>query len=582
MQATKSALIALLVLMVGMPVLVAQEEAPQRPSFGETIQVRVVNVEVFVRDRKGNPVTELTAEDFRLLVDGREVPITNFYAESDGTPVVPERAQDVPPEGTPPPPPGPPEQRMHLVLFVDQTQIRPVNRERVFAQLRRFVRRSLRPEDAVAVVSLGGSLRIHSDFLNDPATVEKILDELQEQSGGENTFALERRQILNEVGRGQSGGGYAGNPFAQSTLARIRAYAQERFSHNEASVRTLRRLVESLSGVPGRKALIHVSDGIANRPGEDLYVAWRDVFGGGGLSTPTPGLPRTDFEADYEREIGRFDLLPAFEQVVDQANAAGVTLYALDAESDHATAIRAASVEAPPFHEAIERLETNLRAPLEFAAQATGGRRIQASPRLPEDLASIATDIGSYYSLGFEPPVGVEERPQEIEVRVRGRRLVVRHRESFAYATPDEQSADAAVAALLYGSVDNPLGIELEPGEPQRREDGAVVLPVHLLVPMRRVTLLPREEGEPWATDLMLFVTVKDKTGMPRPVQKIPFHLQIPAEAVEEIAEETAHYALPTVLRAGDQQVAVTLRDQAAGVNATARLDVTKLAPPLP
>lgn len=570
----------MLAVAAGPVVAAAQNGQPPEVVFGETIQVRVVNVEVFVRDREGNPVTDLTAGDFRLLVDGSEVPITNFYAERDGAPVRADRAQEVPPQVAPTTPPGPLEQRMHLVLFVDQTQIRPTNRERVFEHLRRFVRRSLRPDDAVAVVSLGSSLRIHSDFLNDPATVERILDELEEHSGGENTFALERRQILNELGRGQTGGGFAENPFAESTLARIRAYAQERFSHNETSVRVLGQLVESLAGVPGRKALIHVSDGIATRPGEDLYVAWRDVFGGGGLSTPTPGLPRTDFDADYERQVGRFDLLPGFERVVDRANASGVTLYALDAESDHATAIRAAAVEAPPFHEAIERLETNLRAPLEFAAQATGGRRFQASPRLPEELASIATDIGTYYSLGFEPPSGAQERPQDIEVRVRGRRLVVRHREAFSLAAPDERSADAAVATLLYGSIDNPLGVELEPGEPQRRDDGTLVLPVHVLVPMRGVTLLPQGEGEPWAAHLSLFVTVKDETGAPRPVQKVPFHLQIPADAVEEMEAETAHYALPTLLRPGDQQVAVTLRDEAAGVDATVRLDVTELAPP--
>lgn len=562
------------------PIAVAQEEPPT-PAFGETIRVRVANVEVFVRDREGNPVTDLTVDDFRLLVDGREVSITNFYAEMDGTPVVSGRVEETSVTEQAQVPPGPPEQRMHLVLFVDQTQIRPANRKRVFRQLRQFVRRSLQPEDAVAVVSLGGSLRIHSDFLNDPATVEKILDELEEQSGGENTFALERRQILNELGRGQTGGGFAGNPFADSTLARIRAYAQESFSHNETSVRVLGQLVESLSGVPGRKAMIHVSDGIANRPGEDLYVAWRDVFGSGGLTEPTPGLPRIDFNADYERQIGRFDLLAGFEQVVDRANGAGVTLYALDAESDHATAIRSAAVEAAPFNEAVERLETNLRAPLEFAAQATGGRRFQASPRLPEELASIATDIGTYYSLGFEPPSDAEERPHDIEVQVKRKRLVVRHREAFLQVAPDKRAADATVAALLYGAIANPLGVELEPGEPQQRDDGNVVLPVHLLVPMQQVTLLPQGEGESWAASLALFVTVKDKSGDPRPVQKVPFHLQIPAEAQEGIEEETAHYELPTLLRPGDQQVAVTLRDEAAGVDSAVRLDVTEWAPPL-
>lgn len=565
-----------------LPAASAQETEPATPeaAFGEAIRVRVVNVEVFVRDRQGNPVTNLTAEDFRLTVDGSEVPISNFYAEVDGAPRSEARLGDAATEAPLPDRSTPPEQRIHVVLFVDQSQIRPANRERVFAELRRFVRRSLRPEDAVAVVSLSNRLRIHSDFLNDPATVEAILDELEEESGSPQALALERRQIVNDLGRGQTGGGFGPNPFAESTLARIRAFAQESFSRNRASVAVLERLVDSMAGIPGRKAIVHVSDGIVNRPGEGLYVAWRNVFGSGGLaSEPTPGLPRIDFGTDYERSIGRFDLLPDFERVADQANAGGVTLYAIDAEGDHATALRSAVVESPPFHEAIERLQNNAREPLEFAAQATGGKRFQASPRLARELASVATDFGTYYSLGFEPPVDYGEEPHDIQVRVEGEGLVVRHREAFAQSAPDESAADATVAILLYGAIDNPLGIRLEAGEPERLDDGVVRLPVHLLVPLRRVTLLP--DGEVWVANLSVFVSTKDKTGAPRSVQKLPFHLRVPQEATEDIESETAHYELPVVLRPGDQQVAVVVRDQPGGVDSAARLEVVELAPAL-
>src|SRR3954471_13683568 len=56
---------------------VAAEQAPQQQvqTFGESIDVRVVNVEAVVVDKKGERVRGLSAADFRLLVDGREVPI---------------------------------------------------------------------------------------------------------------------------------------------------------------------------------------------------------------------------------------------------------------------------------------------------------------------------------------------------------------------------------------------------------------------------------------------------------------------------------------------------------------------------
>ena len=61
--------------------------------FFETVDVNVVNVEVYVTDKKGEPITGLKAEDFEILEDKREVEITNFYATREGRPVLPTRVE---------------------------------------------------------------------------------------------------------------------------------------------------------------------------------------------------------------------------------------------------------------------------------------------------------------------------------------------------------------------------------------------------------------------------------------------------------------------------------------------------------
>ena len=63
---------------------------PGEPAFGEAIDVRVVNVEAVVTGGNGERVRGLTKDDFRLLVDGREVPIGFFNEISEGTLVAPE------------------------------------------------------------------------------------------------------------------------------------------------------------------------------------------------------------------------------------------------------------------------------------------------------------------------------------------------------------------------------------------------------------------------------------------------------------------------------------------------------------
>src|SRR5947199_10133413 len=54
---------------------------------GETIDVRVVNVEAVVTGGSGERVRGLTAGDFRLLVDGREVPVEYFAEVGEGASV---------------------------------------------------------------------------------------------------------------------------------------------------------------------------------------------------------------------------------------------------------------------------------------------------------------------------------------------------------------------------------------------------------------------------------------------------------------------------------------------------------------
>ena len=59
--------------------------APENtPIFGEEVDVRVVNVEVVVTDKQGNRVTGLSPKDFRLRVDGKDVPVQYFSEVHEG------------------------------------------------------------------------------------------------------------------------------------------------------------------------------------------------------------------------------------------------------------------------------------------------------------------------------------------------------------------------------------------------------------------------------------------------------------------------------------------------------------------
>ena len=56
-------------------------------AYVETVDVTVVNLDVYVTDKKGEPVTGLTRDDFEVFENGRPVAISNFFAVEDRRPV---------------------------------------------------------------------------------------------------------------------------------------------------------------------------------------------------------------------------------------------------------------------------------------------------------------------------------------------------------------------------------------------------------------------------------------------------------------------------------------------------------------
>lgn len=551
--------------------------SPEAGTFTEVVEVRVVNVDVFVTDPSGEHVPGLTREYFELLVDGEPMPISNFYyevggrARETGPPLElrPERRDD--PAFTPiEEVEATAERRSHVVILIDHARLGATNRKRAFEALRQAVGQ-LDPKDLIAVVGIEGSLVFHSDFLYDRQAIGKILDRVSRVSMRTGVNEVERRQILGELARGISGGIVGRTTLADEgqLLARIRGYAADEYTRSIGSFRQIETVLSTLAGVPGRKILLYVGEGVPTRPGEGLYVEWRNRFGG-----PEMGMRHYDFNTDYTREIGRYDLTRPMDQLASAANRADVTLYAIDAEGNHGFEMRSALTEQGSTSESVSLVDENFRAPLEYTTQATGGRLLRSSGQLTEQIGDIFADLDNFYSLGFLVPADWEPGSEhDIRVKVReGNHLRVRHREEVRLPEPNEREAGATVAGLMYHTLDNPLGIQAKPGSEAPRDDGTAVLPVLLEIPVGNLELIPR--GETHAASLSIYVSVKDQEGNPGPVQRVPFHLDIPNDKVEEARGESAHYTLPLVLRAGDRQVAITVRDDVDRTLSTVRLDV--------
>ena len=83
-------------LLLGAATALAQQATAPAPTFSERVEVRVLDLDVDVTDSKGQPVTDLTREDFTVKIAGKPVPIDYFSRVDQGTIHAPDLASASP------------------------------------------------------------------------------------------------------------------------------------------------------------------------------------------------------------------------------------------------------------------------------------------------------------------------------------------------------------------------------------------------------------------------------------------------------------------------------------------------------
>ncbi len=310
------------------------------PQFGELIEVNVVNVDVLVTDRGGRPVTDLRREDFEVLEDGKRVEVTNFQvltadALASSAPLPAPSAPSSRPVD--PAPQLPAEERLHLIVYVDNFNLQPAYRSRVLEQLRGFLK-DLSPKDRVMMVTNDLGLTVRLTYSGDRPAMEKVLTEIATLPSQGQESANERRQALTRVLAIREAVRKLDGPCSRMLVAPIESYAETTRQEVLRSINALTVLVNSLSGVPGRKAVLHVSDGLPVTPGEEVYQLMAEICSGG-TASGVVDVADPDLIGGMDQYSGREAMLDAqrystvneFNKLAAHANAHRVTLYTLQA-----------------------------------------------------------------------------------------------------------------------------------------------------------------------------------------------------------------------------------------------------------
>ncbi len=505
------------------------------PLFTEIIEVRVIELEVFVTDKDGNAVKGLTRDDFELVVDGQETTVSNFYAVDGGEVTLGGEAPAVEPEVAPP---LPKKQPLHLVIYIDNFNIHPFNRKKVLSALKNFLRVELEEGDRVMMVTYDRSLIIDNTFTTDHARIIYTIDQIDEKGGDRNFYEQDRRDLLNEIA--ESGTGIR-------MLPRVENFAESINNELRFSLDALNEMLGFLSGIEGRKALLYVSDGLPMKAAEEMFYAIEE-------KSPNSGAMLRSMSFDATRR---------FEEVTMLANANQVTLYTIDAVGQRNVSGSDAQDRSRDFSGTIDAVTaTNMQASLKFISGNTGGVAITGTNNIAGGLERIASDFKSYYSLGFRPGHAGDGQFHRTKVKVKGPGLTVRQRKGYRDQTPARQMEEGTISALVLGYQNNALGFELRTGQHQPYEDGNYIVPVEVRIPLGKLTLLNR--GGSHQGRVLITVAARKDNGDLSPVQEHVLPITIPEADWEKARLQVYTYELNLVMASGFQRMAVGVKDELA------------------
>jgi VWFA-related protein len=530
----------------------AAGEPPAGESFKESIEVSVVNLDVYVTDKKGQPVSGLKKEDFQVLEDGRPVEISNFYAESRGTAPAAEAVSTSPGQAIPERPiERPVSQRLRLVVFVDDVNLSQANRTRILQNTGKFLHSELKPGDEVMLVRYSQKLDIRRQFTSDLKMVDADLAEILNLPTDIRKYQQSFNQAMNSIWAAQLGGERGGESTRGMEIEnQLESWASEEGIMVQGALDALDSVVSWLAGVPGRKAVLYVSDGLPITPGLDLYTAYS----------------RAPREASITQRVSamnaeKYDMTTRFRQVTSHASRNRVAFYPIEAYGTR----DGGSVGL------FDSISLEIRqAGLRFLADDTGGRALLNATDVPGALARVSEDFGTYYSIGYQPRRAGDEAEHKIEVKVKPRGAQVRYRRWYRDKPVGETVAEATLAVMRFGPEDNPLGAKLEL-VPDGKKPGETL--VRIKVPMGKLFLQPN--GESRQGQLRLYVVASGE-GSTTPVRQTKLvTVEVPeAEAAAGSKKEYIHeIAIP--LKPGYYALGVGVRDELAATTSYLRRELT-------
>ncbi len=536
----------------------AEETDETRPetvgglAFADEVQVTVVNVDVYVRDSKGQPVAGLRPDDFIITQDGVEMAVSHF-AEFDAE-VIRQRME----EAALAPPVGPEEpavadsapeiKPMWVVLYIDHENLKTLDRNRVLRRVREFVTANLEEPVEMMVVSYQRSLKVAQPFTKESREVTAALRAMAETSTGREERESTRQEILRAMADAKNQDyGTQNNTQAGAELdirQKVAAFAAEEAYNLRLAIDGLRQVIAMMSGIDGRKTVVYVSSGLPMVPGIGLMHDHAMTF--------------------HDQTIlslrGRYDQTRLFNELTSLANAQEVSLYSIDASGLNPLDGMGADTTYSRDPTASSIGSKNYKDSLVYMAEATGGIAVVNTNDVTGGLERVSSDLYNYYSIGYTLNSSNEDRVHRIDVEIKNdQNYDLRYRRRYVEKSAQSRVQDRVFTSLVVDIDDNPMGLELSAATPVAASETRWMVPLHLSIDLGKVALL--NLGDDLLGRVVIFIGARDEEGRNTEVQQQEHEISLPRADYLAAGRERFGIDFKLLLEEGRHRISVGVMD---------------------
>jgi len=462
------------------------------PPLVEKIDVSVVNVDVTVTDRHGQPVAGLTQNDFVVFEDGKPQTITNFYlVENAGVHETTNAAAEA----------KRPEQRFRrkVLVLIDNRNTTKHARNEALVKLEQFIDAHF--DDGRydwSIATLDSRVHLVLPMTSDKRVLHSVVQEIQRHGTTHELRAL--------IGHGDSAAAPMGTDDASGD--RVHQQIASFGTENKNFDQEMNLAEQTMFAASSTAAIVEAARAFGSGEGRKMILLVTGHMPFGNVS-PLSRVGEGPMLANHIENITRNDrqLTTLRDHLIHEANASNTSFYIIDAEGLEPPALDGVSAFSTAFTPGSAAQDHSAEY---WLASETGGAYFPGN-RMEQSFEEFDRRAANFYSLGFVSKHPADMRYHRLVVRLKGHSgLKLQYRDGYSSGETDVQLVRALRSPLGAAMQLKTMPLSLIVGDPQYR--GVTAL-VSLQAAMAMESLQYITDGTGSRTRLHVYVSIFDSDG---------------------------------------------------------------------